>query len=395
MKMMQGAFFLPWTKRSRTREAPTPTNISTKSEPLIEKNGHARLAGDAAREQRLARARRADEQHALRDAPAELGELLRVLEERDDLFELFLGLVDAGDVVEGDLVLVLGEELGAALPERHRLAAADLHLAHEEHPEADQQDHREPVDEEDVPEGLGVLAAGVDADALGAEVADELGVRQARRSGTASPLVLLAVEVLTLDRHLGDLALVDSGEEVAEDHLLVAGRLLREDVHEQQDHENQEEPEREIPRELIHRSVTFTYRHGALGEGTIGGTRTGNHADSFGLRITRRTSKRVVVGPTSACSLRPQPGTQTIFAVADDDRMIARRWRGTWREMKRRLIEVWPPSPRGPEPIPGPPIANHEAAPARVAIDEAHGVVRAAVAAVGRGRREREAPAAR
>jgi hypothetical protein len=40
IKIMQGAFFLPWTKRSRTREAPTPTNISTKSEPLMLKKGH-------------------------------------------------------------------------------------------------------------------------------------------------------------------------------------------------------------------------------------------------------------------------------------------------------------------------------------------------------------------
>ena len=39
MKMMHGAFFLPCSNRSRTREAPTPTNISTKSEPLIEKKG--------------------------------------------------------------------------------------------------------------------------------------------------------------------------------------------------------------------------------------------------------------------------------------------------------------------------------------------------------------------
>ena len=39
MNTMQGAFFLPCSNRSRTREAPTPTNISTKSEPLIEKNG--------------------------------------------------------------------------------------------------------------------------------------------------------------------------------------------------------------------------------------------------------------------------------------------------------------------------------------------------------------------
>ena len=39
MKMMQGAFFFPCSKRSRTRDAPTPTNISTKSEPEIEKKG--------------------------------------------------------------------------------------------------------------------------------------------------------------------------------------------------------------------------------------------------------------------------------------------------------------------------------------------------------------------
>ena len=39
IKMIQGAFFLACSNISRTREAPTPTNISTKSEPEIEKNG--------------------------------------------------------------------------------------------------------------------------------------------------------------------------------------------------------------------------------------------------------------------------------------------------------------------------------------------------------------------
>src|SRR5881227_2338424 len=39
MKMMQGEFCLACSNKSRTREAPTPTNISTKSEPEIEKNG--------------------------------------------------------------------------------------------------------------------------------------------------------------------------------------------------------------------------------------------------------------------------------------------------------------------------------------------------------------------
>ncbi len=39
MKMMQGAFFLPCSNMSRTRLAPTPTNISTKSEPEMVKKG--------------------------------------------------------------------------------------------------------------------------------------------------------------------------------------------------------------------------------------------------------------------------------------------------------------------------------------------------------------------
>ena len=39
MNKMQGAFFLACSNISRTRLAPTPTNISTKSEPEIEKNG--------------------------------------------------------------------------------------------------------------------------------------------------------------------------------------------------------------------------------------------------------------------------------------------------------------------------------------------------------------------
>mmetsp|Transcript_23240 Transcript_23240/g.54826 ORF Transcript_23240/g.54826 Transcript_23240/m.54826 type:complete len:220 (-) Transcript_23240:656-1315(-) len=39
MKMMQGAFFFACPKMSRTRDAPTPTNISTNSEPLMEMKG--------------------------------------------------------------------------------------------------------------------------------------------------------------------------------------------------------------------------------------------------------------------------------------------------------------------------------------------------------------------
>ena len=61
---------------------------------------HVGLAGDGARQQRLAGARQARQQHALGDHPAEPPVALRVLEEVDDLDELLLGLVDAGDVGE-------------------------------------------------------------------------------------------------------------------------------------------------------------------------------------------------------------------------------------------------------------------------------------------------------
>ena len=39
MKMILGALSWAWAKRSRMRAAPTPTNISTKSEPLRLKKG--------------------------------------------------------------------------------------------------------------------------------------------------------------------------------------------------------------------------------------------------------------------------------------------------------------------------------------------------------------------
>ena len=39
MKMIDGAFLRAAANRSRTRAAPTPTNISTKLDPVREKNG--------------------------------------------------------------------------------------------------------------------------------------------------------------------------------------------------------------------------------------------------------------------------------------------------------------------------------------------------------------------
>ena len=107
---------------------------------------HARLAGDGAREQRLAGAGRPVEQDALRDPRAERLELLRVLEELLDLVQLLDRLVHAGDVLEADLRRVGRHPLRARLAEAHHLRAAALDLVHQEDPEADQEHERQQRD---------------------------------------------------------------------------------------------------------------------------------------------------------------------------------------------------------------------------------------------------------
>ena len=106
---------------------------------------HASLAGDGAREERLAGAGRPDQEHAARDARAEGGELLGILQELDDFLELLLGLVDAGDVREGHDRLVAEKHPGAALPEGHRLVIRPLGLPHHEVDEGP--DHEEGQDD--------------------------------------------------------------------------------------------------------------------------------------------------------------------------------------------------------------------------------------------------------
>ena len=122
MKMIDGEASFACLNRSRTREAPMPTIASTNSDAEIEKNGTPGLSRDRARQQRLAGARAAGEQHAAGDPAAELLVALGALEEVDDLRQLGLRLVDAGHVGEGDLLLAAldAARLGARRRRRPR-----------------------------------------------------------------------------------------------------------------------------------------------------------------------------------------------------------------------------------------------------------------------------------
>ena len=105
--------------RSRTRLAPTPTNISMKSEPVTDRNGTPASPATARAMRVLPVPGGPDEQHALGDAGADLGEAVGRLEEVDDLLDVLLHALVAGDVGEGRARALGGVRL--------RLRAADRH----------------------------------------------------------------------------------------------------------------------------------------------------------------------------------------------------------------------------------------------------------------------------
>jgi hypothetical protein len=145
---------------------------------------HARFPGDRPREQRLAGARRADQQHALRHGAAEPLVLRGVLQEVDDLDQLVLGLVDAGDVGESDLRLGPGVTLGAALPEpEHAGGPAPRRRASRERHEGGNQQQRRPEADQQLEPRRPALVARVDDDTLALEQRLESRVRERRALG--------------------------------------------------------------------------------------------------------------------------------------------------------------------------------------------------------------------
>src|SRR5205814_3021371 len=107
----------------------------------------SRFTSNSARKQRLAGARRANQKRTFRQSSAKLGELLRILQELDDLLELDLCFIGAGDVVEGDLGSIAGQKLRLRFAEAERLCTARLHGTEQEEPDSENQQIREQADE--------------------------------------------------------------------------------------------------------------------------------------------------------------------------------------------------------------------------------------------------------
>ena len=188
---------------------------------------HVGFTGDGARDQRLAGAGRADQQHAARNLAAQPLEFSGIAQEFDDLLQILLGLVDARDVLEGDAAVRLGEKLCARLAEAERLAAGALHLPRQEYPHADQRDERQPREQQrHEPRHVVLLGARGDRDALAVEALD-----QRRIVGgiglEAAAVGEVAVDLRPLDQDVAHAALLHLVEELGERDFLRLGPLAR------------------------------------------------------------------------------------------------------------------------------------------------------------------------
>ena len=148
MKIMQGADFLPCSNMSRTRLAPTPTNISTKSEPLMEKNGTSASPAMARASSVLPVPGGPTSSTPFGNAAAEFLKLLRVAQKLDQLLDFVLRFLDAGDVLEGDLVLIPRQHARLRFAEIQRAFAghADLLAEKEIKNEQEERDRDEADD---------------------------------------------------------------------------------------------------------------------------------------------------------------------------------------------------------------------------------------------------------
>ena len=209
---------------------------------------HVGLARDGAGGQGLTGAGRADEQHAARNAAAEALELLRIAQELDDLLQVLLGLVDAGDVVEGDAAMRLGQKLRLGLAEAHGPAGAALHLARQEDPGADEQRDGQDVHEDRDEPGRRIrLRTGGDLHALLLQLRHQHRiVRRVGREGAA--VRVGAADLRAGDHHVGDAPGIGLAQKLAIGDVAAAAALawVLEQGHERQHQEEDDDPQGEV-----------------------------------------------------------------------------------------------------------------------------------------------------
>ena len=153
---MHGLLRFAWSNRSRTRLAPTPTNISTNSEPEMLKNGTPASPATARAISVLPvpGGPTSSTPRGMR-APSELN-FSGYLRNSTTSWSSVFASSTPGDVGERDDRLVAEEHPGAALAEAERLVIRALGLAHHEEDEAaDHEERQQPGEQQADPRRVG------------------------------------------------------------------------------------------------------------------------------------------------------------------------------------------------------------------------------------------------
>ncbi len=208
---------------------------------------HLGLTGNGLGQQGLTGTRRAHHQYAAGDLAAQFLELARVAQELDQLSDIFLGLFHAGDIVKSDFDLIFAQQAGTALAKGHCSAAGAtaLHLPHEEDPDTDEQQEREPGDE-DLRQQAGFFRRrGFDTDPAIEEIGNESWIIRCI-GGELISLLHQAMDRLAFDNHTLDSALLYVLQELGVFQRLAGSALGTEIGEDRHQDEGNHHPEQNI-----------------------------------------------------------------------------------------------------------------------------------------------------
>ena len=164
--------------------------------------------------------------------------------------------------------MLLGQQAGARLAEAHGAAAAALHLAHEEDPDADQHENGQPAHEDAAEVDALLGRPGVDAVDVLDQHRHQLLVD--RRAGHVGRELLHAVARLAegagdgvaLDPDVLDLALLDGVHEVRIGNRIARrpGRAALEHAVEQRQQQHDDDPQGSVTVERVHGLFPLEWR---------------------------------------------------------------------------------------------------------------------------------------
>ena len=169
-----------------------------------------RLTGDSFRQQRFTGTRRADHQDAFRDFTAQLLEAARFTQVFNQFTDFLFRFVATGDIGKSGFDLVFRQHTGFAFAEGHRaLSAAALHLTHEEDPDTDQQEHREPGNKDGSQQARFFRRFANHFDVFRQQVIEQLRIVDRNVSRVTVTIFLGNVDLTSVDTRFANLVLVD------------------------------------------------------------------------------------------------------------------------------------------------------------------------------------------